>query len=288
MNLKASNIILLISIIFFSTTTSIYAFNITYFLDQHPQFSTFNNLLTKTGVAAGINKQGTVTVLVVDNSAVGPLTSVPQTTLGYILATHVILDYYDSIKLGNLDGKSVKATNLFQETGKTNGGQGLLNISKSGGDIFFGSTAKGAPQDSKMVKVLASQPFHISVIQISKPIVTPGLEQGPPTAPSSSPTASPPTPTAAPPPKSVEAPAPGPSGDDDDGCSADSPRGDSEGPSPAPASGPAPGPAPLADEADKEAPAKSVPHKNGGARLSVAGGVVTCVMGLVALAHNYL
>jgi len=235
-------------------------------------------------VAAGINNQGTVTVLVVDNSAVGPLTSVPQTTLGYILATQVILDYYDSIKLGNLDGKSVKATNLFQQTGKTNGGQGLLNISKSGGDIVFGSTAKGAPQDSKMVKVLASQPFHISVIQISKPIVTPGLEQGPPTAPSSSPTASPSTPTAAPPPKSVEAPAPGPS-EDDDGCSADSPRADDEGPSPAPASGPAPGPAPQADEADKEAPAKSVPHKNGGVRLSVAGGVVAGVVGLVALAH---
>ncbi|KNA04767.1 hypothetical protein SOVF_196650 [Spinacia oleracea] len=277
MDPKACNIILLISIILFSTTTSIYAFNITYFLAQRPEFSTYNDLLAKSGVAAAINKQGTVTVLVVDNSAVAPLMGIPKTTLEYILATQVILDYYDAVKLGDLE-KPVKATNLFQQTGRTTGGQGQTNISNTDGDTFFGSTAKGAPQDSKMVKVVASQPFHISVIQISKPIITPGLEQGPPAPPTSSPTVAPPTPTEA---LSPEADAPAPAPADDD--AADSPDADSEGP--APASGPAPGPAPQGDEADKEAPAKAVPHKNGGVRLTVGGAMVAGLMGLVALSH---
>lgn len=290
MALKASNIILIFTIILCTTTTSISAFNITYFLEQHSEFSTYNNLLTQSGVATAINKQGTVTVLVVDNSAVGPITGVPQSKLSFILATHVILDYYDATKLDNLNGKSVKATNLFQQTGKTNGEQGLLNITNSDGNVIFASSAKGAPQDSKMVKVVSSQPFHISVIQISKPIVTPGLDQGGSSSPSSSPNASPPTSVAAPPPKQANGSAPSPADEEeaaDSPMEADSPMAESEGPAPAdgPAGGPSPAPSAEDDEADKETADANLapPKKNGGARLSVGGAIVAVFVGIVAL-----
>lgn len=282
---KGSNIILIfLSIILFSTTTTISAFNITYLLNNHPEFSTFNDLLTRTGVATAINSRRTITVLVVDNSGMGPISGKPLSTVKYLLATHVILDYYDVTKLGDLSKKTALVITLFQSSGVAAGQQGSLNITTGGGDVIFGSAVKGAPHEAKMVKSVAAQPYNISVIQISQPIVVPGLDQTAPVSPSSSPKASP-APVATPPPKKAKggkAPTPAAEGPTDEDVAANAPE--TEGP--AAASGPTPVPASAPEDApaDDEPPAKlASPPKNDGARVSVGGAVVAGFMGMMAL-----
>ncbi|KAJ8448756.1 hypothetical protein Cgig2_011377 [Carnegiea gigantea] len=171
------NCILILSIILISATT-IRAFNITRLLDNHPDFSTFNSLLSKTGVANGINSRQTITVLVVENSGMSSVTNKAESTVRYILAGHVILDYYDELKLANLqkNKSGTIVTTLLQATGVAQNRQGFLNITVSDKDVVFGSTVTGAQHDSKMVKVVAAQPHNISVIQISQPIIPPGLD----------------------------------------------------------------------------------------------------------------
>ncbi|CAO2816595.1 unnamed protein product [Amaranthus hypochondriacus] len=269
------NIIYIIISIFIFFTTSISAFNITHFLDNHKEYSTFNNLLIKTNLSTKINSLGTVTVLVLSNPEADLISGSSQFVLDSILRTHVILDYYDVIKLQNMV-KSANATNLFQKTGQANGQQGITHISKVGEEIVFSSAVKGAPQESKMVKVVGTQPFNIAVIEISKPVVTPGLDQvkG---APSAAPKAA--APTSPPPAKKADVPPSSPP--EDEKGDAPEPSDDSEAVTP---NGAGPGPAPQGgDEADSDTPAKMT-NKNGGGRLSVGGVVCVALMGLVALA----
>ena len=267
------NIIHIIISIFIFFTTSISAFNITHFLDNHKEYSTFNNLLIKTNLSTKINSLGTVTVLVLSNPEADLISGSTQFVLDSILRTHVILDYYDVIKLQNMV-KSANATNLFQKTGQANGQQGITHISKVGEEIVFSSAVKGAPQESKMVKVVGTQPFNIAVIEVSKPIVTPGLDQvkG---APSAAPTS--------PPPPAKKGDVPPSSPPEDEKGNALEPSDDSEAVTP---DGARPGPAPQGgDEADSDTTAKMT-NKNGGKRSSVGGVVCVALMGLVALATS--
>ncbi|KAK9683936.1 hypothetical protein RND81_10G176100 [Saponaria officinalis] len=268
--------------IMFLCATNISAFNITRLLNNHPQFSTFNDLLTQTGVAAEINKRQTITVLVIDNSGMGPISSKPQSTIKKILQTHALLDYYDTNKISDLSIKSGStAINFFQNTGTAYREQGQTRIVNSGGDIIFASAMKGAPHDSKMVKSIAAQPYNISVIEISQPIVTPGLDQTAPSGPSTSPVA---VPVPAQQPKKAEAPAPAVEGPTEDMGSADGPA--SEGPSVGDEPSSAPGPAQDGDVADKESPAKlAPPPKSGGSQLTFGAAyvVVFGILGLLSL-----
>ncbi|XP_074289116.1 fasciclin-like arabinogalactan protein 14 [Silene latifolia] len=279
---KASTTIILLLIMALYTTT-VSAFNITRLLDQHPDFSTFNDLLTKSGLASDINKRQTITVLVIDNSGMGPISSRPDSTIKNIMATHALLDYYDINKISDMSKSGSIATNFFQNTGIAFKEQGQTRVSTTtAGEVVFSSAMKGSPRDSKMVRLVAAQPYNISVIQISQPIMTPGLDQTAPSVPSGSPKSAPPAFVLTPPPKEPEAPmaeADGPADDEDIG---EVPEGEG----PAAASVPSPTPAPEGEEADKETPAKEVPAtKNGEAQLtaSSAAAVVACVMVLVAL-----
>lgn len=94
-------------LLFFSISPAS-AFNITRILEKYPDYSQIHDLLTKTQLAADINKRSTITVLAVPNSAIGDLASKPEEDQMRILCTHVILDYYDGMKLkGNLQVTSI-------------------------------------------------------------------------------------------------------------------------------------------------------------------------------------
>ncbi|GAB2285831.1 hypothetical protein Dimus_020271 [Dionaea muscipula] len=222
-------------LLLFSFSPLSVAFNITRLLNQHPDFSNFNDLLTQTGVAAAINSRRTITVLVVDNGSMGAVSEKPQTTIRNILATHVILDYYDRTKLGELSKKSTLLTTLFQTTGIAGRMQGFLNITRlSTGEVVVGSAVNGADRNSKLMAVVAAQPYNISVIQISQAIIAPGIDQSGAINFSSSP-----------PPKMAEAPA-----------AATPPSAESETPTDAPAETPV-ADAPLAPNQAAEAPAEA-------------------------------
>ncbi|KAG8064025.1 hypothetical protein GUJ93_ZPchr0004g39553 [Zizania palustris] len=69
---------LVVLVVFASTSSAVaFKFNVTEILDEFPEFSVFNGLLSRTTLVDEINRRLAVTVLVVDNSAVGAITSLP-------------------------------------------------------------------------------------------------------------------------------------------------------------------------------------------------------------------
>ncbi|XWS72853.1 hypothetical protein CRYUN_Cryun02cG0075400 [Craigia yunnanensis] len=161
---------------------------------------------------------------------------------------HVVLDYFDTLKIQKLGKKSAILTTLYQTTGVAMEQQGFLNITRIGpGDVVFGSGVKGAPLVSKLLWSVIAQPFNLSVLHVSTPIVAPGFGDAV---------------LAPPPPPGSNPPAPAPSEEekgDDEGEAPDS--APSPAPSDAPADAPTKGKSPPspkeADEEEAEAPAPS-------------------------------
>ncbi|KAG6598817.1 Fasciclin-like arabinogalactan protein 8, partial [Cucurbita argyrosperma subsp. sororia] len=251
--------------------SSVSAFNITKLLNQFPEFGAFNDYLTKTHLYEQINTRNTITVLALDNATVSAIAKNPLDTVKEILGAHIILDYYDPAKLRKLPvGKPTEITSMFQSTGDAVKQQGFLKIvHNKRGEIEFGSAAKGAPLSAMLVKSVASRPYDISVLQVSAPIVIPGIGvyNLPPPAPE--------TLFVAP----VEAPSPSPADDDVD--DADSPSPSSKSPAESPRSS-SPKSAEVADDADAPGPADSDADGSAGSRGRVAGAGVV-LAGLVTL-----
>ncbi|KAK6781584.1 hypothetical protein RDI58_019380 [Solanum bulbocastanum] len=223
------------------SASSASAFNITKILSQYPDYTNFNDLISKTGLASEINAKSTITLLAIPNGAIGDLTSKSNDVVKKILTTHVVLDYYDTMKLQKLKDKTIKLTTMFQESGKASNDQGFLNVTAKDNTFVFGSAVKDAQRDSKLEKSVMNQPYNISILGISQPIVTPGIDS--PLAPSSAPPPKANTPKSSPPKaespaeEEAEAPtkedeteAPAPS-KDADSPSADSRPADAQSPS---------------------------------------------------------
>ncbi|XP_050219960.1 fasciclin-like arabinogalactan protein 3 [Mercurialis annua] len=214
------------------------AFNITRILANYPDFSTFNNLLTQTGLAQQINTRQTITVLAVSNSGMGAVSGKPIDVVKRILGAHVILDYYDQPKLQKIQKKSSILTTLYQTTGMADTQQGFLNVTKTPNGIIFGSAVKGSQVTASLEGSVAAQPYNISVLQVSSIIEAPGIENmapPPPPAPKKAPA---PAPT-----KSAKTPAP----------VAEEPTADDS---------PTEAPTPAADAPDADAPGSSPPEPN--------------------------
>ncbi|CAL9101365.1 unnamed protein product [Musa textilis] len=160
-------------LLFVSSASS--ALDIVKILQPFPEYSTFTKYLTQTKVADEINRRKTITVLVVNDSAIAPLSSLSGDALKNAISVHVILDYYDPYTLDNLSNKTALLTTLFQASGHATGRLGFLNFTELPGEhMVFGSAAPGAPLDSELNKVVAVQPYDISVLGISAAIVPSG------------------------------------------------------------------------------------------------------------------
>ncbi|KAG1326422.1 fasciclin-like arabinogalactan protein 3 [Cocos nucifera] len=192
--------------------SSVVAYNVTQILEPFSDFATFNNYLTRTKLADEINRRQAITVLVVDNSKMSPLSSLDIETLKRVMAVHVILDYYDQNKLTHIFNKSALLTTLFQTTGIANNSLGFLNVTSEPNEVMlFGSAIPKAPLSSTFSKVIMTIPYNISILQISNPIIPSGIEGAKQTSSSSSkaPKNAPaPTPVAKPAKSTTNAPAP--------------------------------------------------------------------------------
>ncbi|KAK4410678.1 Fasciclin-like arabinogalactan protein 14 [Sesamum angolense] len=153
------------------------AFNITQVLTQYASFSTFNSYLTLTNLAPEINSRQSITVLVVENNNLSPLSGKSSDVLKKIMSVHVILDYFDVPKLQQLSNKSTIVTTLFQTTGLAKGQQGFVNVTHLSSDnIAFGSAVPGAMTGSNLVKSVVSQPYNFSVLQVTNVIIPVGID----------------------------------------------------------------------------------------------------------------
>ncbi|KAJ4707677.1 Fasciclin-like arabinogalactan protein [Melia azedarach] len=277
MDFKASFLLVLAAFsLFFYSVNSI---DITERLNNYPDLIAFNDLLTQTKLAETVNRRRTITVLAVDNSSISVLNGREMDEITRILSSHVILDYYDIKKLKKTK-KNSTVTTLYQTTGNADGKQGYLTVSHLPGNEFvFGSAAKDGVPVAKLVKSVYAQPFNVSILQVSQPIVAPGLGEvilPPPPPPYTPPPAMPPKMS-----KSRGAAPPSEVGDDEEFAP-------SESPIESPEEAPAPAPAPV------ESPAKSppAPAKDEGAtpsavsRLYAGSGVA--VVALMALVLNFV
>jgi hypothetical protein len=221
--------LILLSVLVLNSLTVV-AHNITLILQQYSDFGQFNDLLTQTKLAAEINRRRTITILALTNGRVGSLSGLPIDVQKRILSNHVVLDYYDVMKLNKLKDTRTVLTTLYQATGTADEQQGFLNvIHKKDGTIVFGSAVKGAPIDAQFEGSVASQPYNISVLSISHPIIAPGID-------GSLPTTAPPPPSNATAPSPAEVPAPAESPEE---VVADAPTAEAPEPSEAPADAPA-------------------------------------------------
>ncbi|CAF2124631.1 hypothetical protein BRARA_C02483 [Brassica rapa] len=275
MDLKASSSLLCLAILF-GVSSIVSAVNITRALEKYPEFSTMVELFGKTELTPIINKRQTITVLALSNDAIGSISGRPEEELKNVLMNHVVLDYFDELKLKALKDRSTLLTTLYQSTGLGQQQNGFLNCTKTNGKIYFGSGVKGAPQTAEYITTVFRNPYNLSVIQISMPIVAPGL---------GSPVQVPPPPPMTPPPspspkKAAATPAPGPAEEED---YADSPPG--AAPETAPASAPSedgsPAPAPGNAGKKKMAAADEVEPPTSASSTGLSFGAVL-VLGLVA------
>ncbi|XP_073010702.1 fasciclin-like arabinogalactan protein 2 [Typha latifolia] len=172
--------ILLLILVFFLPSSST-AHNITRILAAHPDFSTFNHYLTETHLAHEINRRLTITVLALDNTAMGPLLSRHHTlpTLRHLLSLHVLVDYFGARKLHQLTGGSAVSSTLFQASGDAPDTAGFVNISlhRAGHVSFFPADSDPASASpSSFVKSVKEIPYNISIIQISSALSSPAAE----------------------------------------------------------------------------------------------------------------
>ncbi|XP_022724694.1 fasciclin-like arabinogalactan protein 14 [Durio zibethinus] len=188
------------------------AFNITEILSPYPDFATFNNYLIRTGVAGEINSEQTVTVLVVADDKMSAVSGKWLDAIKRMLSVHVILDYFDAAKLQHLPAKPITLTTLYQKSGHAQYLQGFLNVTLvRNGSVVFGSAAPCSNPDSIFVKTVSSQPYSISVLQISNVINVGSNSTTQSSPPASGPAVSPTNPPDASPPRKALAPAPSPS-----------------------------------------------------------------------------
>lgn len=165
-------------IVFFAFVSTIAnAHNITDMLAKHPEYSEFNKYLTDTKLADEINSRQTITVLALTNGAMDSLAGKhPLSVIKKALALLVVLDYYDASKLHDISNGTTLSTTLYQATGNAPGNLGFVNITDlKGGKVGFGSAAPGSKLDSTYTKSVEQVPYNISVLEISAPIIAPGL-----------------------------------------------------------------------------------------------------------------
>ncbi|XP_006660446.1 fasciclin-like arabinogalactan protein 2 [Oryza brachyantha] len=145
------------------------SYNITKILAAHPEFSKFNDMLSKTRLAYDINRRQTITVLAVDNSAMASLDHFTLPTIRHILSLHILVDYYGAKKLHALSHGATASSSMFQATGSAPGTTGYVNItSHKGGKIdFISEDADESAKPSRFVKSVKEIPYDISVLQVS-------------------------------------------------------------------------------------------------------------------------
>lgn len=161
------------------------AHNITAMLEPFPEYSLYNSYLTQTKLDDEINSRQTITLLVLNNGAMSALAAKhPLSVIKKALSLHVLLDYYNPAKLHGISKGSTLTTTLYQTTGNAPGNLGFVNITVlRGGKVGFGSAAPGSKLDSSYTKSVKEIPYNISVLEITAPIIAPGILTAPaPTA----------------------------------------------------------------------------------------------------------
>ncbi|KAJ1420135.1 FAS1 domain [Sesbania bispinosa] len=171
MGLRNSSVLCLALLLAFSST--IHGLDITKQLSQYPEFESFNKYLTETKLAEQINGLKAVTVLAIDNKALSSLSGKSPDAVKAIIGNHVLVGYYDEKKLVEAQGSHTQLETLSPVSGPA---KSILVALINEGEVAFSSAVKGSPFDTKLVSTVSTQPDTVSILQVTQPIVAPGVE----------------------------------------------------------------------------------------------------------------
>ncbi|KAI8027454.1 Fasciclin-like arabinogalactan protein 10 [Camellia lanceoleosa] len=174
-------IFLILTLSLIITIPTMKAHNITEILSSFPDYTLFNSYLTQTRLCDEINSRETITVLVLNETSMSILASKhPLSIVKAELSIHILLDYFDAAKLHDLATATTTVTTLYQTTGEAENGVGFVNITDlQGGKVGFRSAAPGSALDSTYTKEVKKVPYSIAVLEISEPIIAPGILNSP-------------------------------------------------------------------------------------------------------------
>lgn len=182
MGFKSSSLLCLA--ILLAVSSSIHALDIAKLLNKSPEFASFTKALTETKLIDQINSRNTITILALNDGAMGGISGKSPQAIKAILSTHVILDYFDEKKLMEAQGSGQLLTTLYQASGLAQNQQGFVKVALIGeGEIAFGSAVQGSPIDVELVKSVVSEPYNVSILQVTKPITFPVGDAQAPAAP---------------------------------------------------------------------------------------------------------
>ncbi len=169
--------------------TTINAQNVTEVLAAYPNYSTFNRLLSATGVIDEVESRNSLTFLLPPNSVLDPFvashSNLPLSEVGDVIRYHILLQYLDATEVQSVTNGSGLVTTLYQTTGRAAGQDGFVNITdEANGDILVGpiSSSGSTPQVSIITNV-TQIPYNYSFFQISGVLVPVGLGAAPPSPP---------------------------------------------------------------------------------------------------------
>ncbi|KAK7351429.1 hypothetical protein VNO77_10893 [Canavalia gladiata] len=175
MDTRSCIVVCLTVMVAFSTATE--GLDITKVLGQYPDFAKFNTYLTETKLAEEINSRKAVTILALDDAAVLSLSGKSEETVKAILSTHVLIGFYDEKKLVEAQGARSEIENLFQSSGLAKNKQGYILVDLiNEGEFAFASAVPGSPFKSLLMRNLSPEPDVVSILQVTQPIVVPGID----------------------------------------------------------------------------------------------------------------
>lgn len=158
-------------------------FNITTFFWKHPEFTTFNNLLTATNLAGEINGRSSLTILALSNAQLEPFISsfggnLPTQEVSDVLRYHVLLEYLDWERLKMMPAGGTLVTTLYQTTGRAPNNTGAVNITTGGnnGQVRIGMPVPGAGYNATIDGIVDKLPYTISIARISTMIFPFGFD----------------------------------------------------------------------------------------------------------------
>ncbi|KAM7254053.1 hypothetical protein ACFE04_031735 [Oxalis oulophora] len=120
-----------------------------------------------------------LTVLVVENGAMSQIAKQSIAVIENIMSFHVLLDYYDNVKLAHFLNHNLTLPTLFEFKGLAIGQQGYMKIDHlASGSIVFAPAVPGPSSNANLVKEVVTEAYNISILQISNLVIPSGVIGG--------------------------------------------------------------------------------------------------------------
>ncbi|WVZ75714.1 hypothetical protein U9M48_023749 [Paspalum notatum var. saurae] len=167
----ASKIMLTLLVLVATSPAALAAFDMIQMLADKPKYTVFSKLLQQTKVADEANQLRAASLLVVPDKLAKGLEALPANKLRPAIANHILVSYFDPIKLDEMKTRTTLLPTLLSNTEKK---LGVVNYTRADdGQMYFG--APGAPCAAKLIKVVAARPYSVSIMEVSEPILPTGL-----------------------------------------------------------------------------------------------------------------